>query len=259
MAFRFRRRLRIFPGITLNLNKTGISVSLGGKGAHVTLGPKGTRTTVGLPGTGMSWTKYQPYQQPKVAPPPMTPAVRQKTNDTIASTRAAVTSIDGLIKSPGLSVADRDELHACRDLLEQRASDLAGAADYDTTIVFLGQIDEALNRFGVILERKQGQLALSQIVEAPALLQQKDKLITLGRGAAGRIAETMQCSGLSSAERNELQACHERLEKYLKVIAETETTQREAIASLADQMADVMDQFGNIADRVQGRLALGQP
>jgi hypothetical protein len=54
-----------------------------------------------------------------------------------------------------------------------------------------------------------------------------------------------------------MHACHERLEQY-RVIAETETTQGEAIASLSDRMADVMDQFGNIADRVQGRLALGQ-
>jgi Zn-dependent oligopeptidase len=206
----------------------------------------------------MSWTKYQPYQQPKVVPSPVPPALRQKKNDQIASTRALVTSIDGLIKNPGLSVADRDELRACRDLLEQRANDLAGAADYDTTIVFLGQIDEVFNRFSVILERLKGQQALSQIVEAPALLQQKDKLITLGRGAAGRIAEIMQNSGLSTTERNELRACHDRLEQYVKAVAETETTQGEAIASLAHRMADVMNQFGNIADRVQGRLALGQ-
>jgi hypothetical protein len=61
MGFRFRSRLQIIPGVSLNLGKTGASLSFGVRGAHVTLGPKGTRTTVGLPGTGMSWTNYQRY------------------------------------------------------------------------------------------------------------------------------------------------------------------------------------------------------
>src|SRR3954451_9918423 len=60
--FRFWRRIRLFPGLTLNLSKSGVSASLGVKGGHVTVGSKGTRTTVGLPGTGMSWTNYQPHQ-----------------------------------------------------------------------------------------------------------------------------------------------------------------------------------------------------
>jgi hypothetical protein len=74
MTFRFRRRLQIIPGVSLNLGKTGASLSLGVRGAHVTLGRKGTRTTVGVPGTGMSWTNYQPHQQSKAAPAPTPPA-----------------------------------------------------------------------------------------------------------------------------------------------------------------------------------------
>src|SRR5437763_13544924 len=84
MAFRFRRRLQFFPGISLNLGKTGISCSFGRKGAHVTVGPKGTRTTVGLPGTGMSLTKNQPHQR-KAASPPISAAVRQLMNDAITT------------------------------------------------------------------------------------------------------------------------------------------------------------------------------
>jgi hypothetical protein len=51
----------VFPGLRLNLSKSGASVSLGGRGFHYTVGPKGTRTSVGLPGTGLSWTEYTPY------------------------------------------------------------------------------------------------------------------------------------------------------------------------------------------------------
>ena len=59
MSFRFQRRIRLAPGITLNLNKKNVSTSFGRRGYHVTVGPKGTRTTVGLPGTGLSHTSYQ--------------------------------------------------------------------------------------------------------------------------------------------------------------------------------------------------------
>lgn len=53
---RLFRRVRIAPGLSLNLSKSGPSLSLGVKGAHVTLGPKGIRKTVGLPGTGVFYT-----------------------------------------------------------------------------------------------------------------------------------------------------------------------------------------------------------
>ena len=56
MGFRFRRSLRIAPGLRLNFSKSGISTSIGGRGATYNIGPRGTRTTVGLPGTGLFWT-----------------------------------------------------------------------------------------------------------------------------------------------------------------------------------------------------------
>jgi len=62
--FRYRRSVRLFPGVRINLGKRSTSVSIGGRGAHVTLGgPRGTRTTVGLPGTGLSYTEVsKPHQ-----------------------------------------------------------------------------------------------------------------------------------------------------------------------------------------------------
>lgn len=57
MAFRLFRRIRIAPGVTLNLTKRGVSASLGPRGAKMTLGRRGTRLTGGLPGTGMFYTK----------------------------------------------------------------------------------------------------------------------------------------------------------------------------------------------------------
>ena len=57
MGLRFRRSVKIMPGVRVNLGKKGASVSVGRRGANVTMGKNGVRTTVGLPGTGLSYTK----------------------------------------------------------------------------------------------------------------------------------------------------------------------------------------------------------
>jgi tetratricopeptide (TPR) repeat protein len=56
MGFRFFRRVKIMPGVSLNFSKSGASVSLGGRGMHYTIGPRGRRVTIGIPGTGLSYT-----------------------------------------------------------------------------------------------------------------------------------------------------------------------------------------------------------
>lgn len=56
MGFRFQRRIKIMPGVTLNVGKRGVSTSIGRRGAHITFGQNGVRTTVGIPGTGISYT-----------------------------------------------------------------------------------------------------------------------------------------------------------------------------------------------------------
>ena len=61
MAFRLFRRIKIAPGITLNLSKSGLSASAGVRGARVTLGPRGVRRTVGIPGTGISYSENSAF------------------------------------------------------------------------------------------------------------------------------------------------------------------------------------------------------
>jgi hypothetical protein len=56
MGFRFYRRVRLFPGVSVNLSRSGPSLSVGVRGAHLTLGRRGVTRTVGLPGTGIFYT-----------------------------------------------------------------------------------------------------------------------------------------------------------------------------------------------------------
>ncbi|MGQ9704688.1 MAG: DUF4236 domain-containing protein [Actinomycetota bacterium] len=56
MAFRFFRRIRIAPGVTLNLAKSGGSLSFGPRGMKYTVGSRVKRATFGIPGTGLFYT-----------------------------------------------------------------------------------------------------------------------------------------------------------------------------------------------------------
>jgi hypothetical protein len=56
MGFRFYRRLKIAPGLSVNLSRSGPSLSVGMRGAHVTVGKRGITRTIGLPGSGLFWT-----------------------------------------------------------------------------------------------------------------------------------------------------------------------------------------------------------
>jgi hypothetical protein len=64
MTLRFWRRIRIAPGLRVNLSKSGASVSIGRRGGWYTIGPRGQRMTVGAPGTGFFWTEHSRAPQP---------------------------------------------------------------------------------------------------------------------------------------------------------------------------------------------------
>jgi len=76
MSFRFWRRVKILPGVTLNLSKTGGSLSFGPRGTKLTIGPHGRRTSVGIPGTGLFYTKtYGSKRKGKGGEPTNAPVV----------------------------------------------------------------------------------------------------------------------------------------------------------------------------------------
>ena len=53
MAWNYRKRIKIAPGIHLNLSKGGVSTSIGPKGAKVSIGKNGTFLNTSIPGTGL--------------------------------------------------------------------------------------------------------------------------------------------------------------------------------------------------------------
>ncbi len=71
MAWSFRKRVKVLPGLWLNFSKSGISTTIGAKGASMNFGKRGIYGTVGIPGTGLykrekiSGSSKKHAQQPK--------------------------------------------------------------------------------------------------------------------------------------------------------------------------------------------------
>ena len=55
MGWRFHRRVKIFPGVTMNIGKTGTSYTIGPRGMTTSISSKGIRHSYGIPGTGISY------------------------------------------------------------------------------------------------------------------------------------------------------------------------------------------------------------
>ncbi len=53
MSWSFRKKVKILPGVDLNLSKSGVGVSVGPKGAKISVGKKGAYLNTSIPGTGL--------------------------------------------------------------------------------------------------------------------------------------------------------------------------------------------------------------
>jgi hypothetical protein len=56
LGFKFRKRIKLAPGLWVNLSKGFPSFSIGKRGLTTNIGKRGVRTTVGMPGSGLSYT-----------------------------------------------------------------------------------------------------------------------------------------------------------------------------------------------------------
>ena len=107
LGFRFRRSVKLLPGVRLNVGKRGSSLSIGGRGATMNVGPKGVRTTVGLPGTGLSYTKLQPWAANPASRTGATSPAPATVNHTQPSTRQTAPLAPSNAPPPGLSPMPR--------------------------------------------------------------------------------------------------------------------------------------------------------
>lgn len=53
MAWKYRKRIKIAPGVNINFSKSGVSTTIGPRGANINVGNMGTYINTGIPGTGL--------------------------------------------------------------------------------------------------------------------------------------------------------------------------------------------------------------
>ena len=92
MGFRFRRRVKLFPGFWLNFSKSGVSASAGVPG--LTWNSRG-RVTAGIPGTGIS------YVEEIGSKPKSVRERRQAQNPRIPSTEEQIQNVMSVLVGPG--------------------------------------------------------------------------------------------------------------------------------------------------------------
>lgn len=57
MGFRFRKSVKLFPGVRINFSNRGVSSTIGKRGASINVSKRGVRGTVGIPGSGLSYSE----------------------------------------------------------------------------------------------------------------------------------------------------------------------------------------------------------
>lgn len=78
MGWRFRRSVKLFPGVRLNFSGGGISTTIGVPGASINVGKTGSYVNLGLTGTGLSYrAKLMSRERPAPIAPPHVPASPQ--------------------------------------------------------------------------------------------------------------------------------------------------------------------------------------
>ena len=55
MSWRFQRRRKLLPGVTLNVGKRSAGLSVGRRGARLSMGRRGATATLSLVGTGLAY------------------------------------------------------------------------------------------------------------------------------------------------------------------------------------------------------------
>lgn len=95
MAWSFRKRIKVAPGVHLNVSKSGVSTSVGPRGAKITTGPKGTYLHTSIPGTGI-------YNRQKIGPGLDNPKLNTaNTHMSDSLSNSSTSSVDNSKTMPG--------------------------------------------------------------------------------------------------------------------------------------------------------------
>jgi tetratricopeptide (TPR) repeat protein len=243
MSFRFFRRIRIAPGISLNLSKTGMSMSMsvGSSGAKFTVGTRGTRATIGLPGTGLSYSVSDPLGKAKSG--------TQRRPDPVPASRRPSLGFFKRLITPAHEESFVDGLAALSDGQEAEALRLMEAAlDQDATMadaawlaafmrLKLEHFDTAARHFQLALQQSQtlgqmfGQYGLTPRIGLPVTPEVIAELQPNAHSALLGLVEALQLQG------KDIEAV-----AHLEILLDHQADDPVVLASYAELVLDMEDQ-----------------
>ena len=190
--FRFWRRIRLAPGVTLNLSKSTASLSLGPRGAKYTISPRGNRATAGLTGTGLFYTVHDSKRAGRGGAAPAT-AVPQRDKLTLGFFQRLMTPAEERRFIDGIRVLNDGDAESALDALEE-ARDLPDAAwmagmirlrreEFDRAKAHFRHALDRLDDLGVLFEKyeiaAQASLPITEDIFAHVLPRERGTLLAL--------------------------------------------------------------------------------
>ncbi|MGI3902547.1 MAG: DUF4236 domain-containing protein [Janthinobacterium lividum] len=191
MSFRFRKAVRLFPGVRLNLSKSGMSVSVGGPGATVNFSRRGQTVTLGLPGTGLSYSQHFPHRrqarpsgQRDVDTGAALPRPEESLPTPLPPAMSGLSSIPGEIRSSEVAGLTTPDLQGLKQLLNEAAAQKKSLApDLAEALASRGQVWRSMRRreqfpLRLLLKRgipkaraafEQAEVEALKVIEAIAL------------------------------------------------------------------------------------------
>lgn len=166
MAWSFRKRIKIIPGVHLNLSKNGISTSIGVKGASLTIGEAGTYLNTGVPFLGINY-RYklsELHSRPDLG---NYDSIDDTSGNIFSADVHEVTSqnMQGIKETILLAQSQRKEMNS--DLLKIQASLLASKTKLILSYVFI---------YGLIKKTISENLKSNIIAQKEAIEQTKEQI-----------------------------------------------------------------------------------
>jgi len=149
MGWKYRKRIRIVPGFSLNFSKSGMSATVGMKGFSVNMGQNGTFLNTGIPGTGI-------YNRERLGKPTSNESIPQ--NDNLSNIPTSIE--DGLVEiksfQPELLTSDglfglKESIIRANDIKQELKEDVEKTKSKKNRALFLLIITYVL-LFGVFIK-----------------------------------------------------------------------------------------------------------
>ncbi len=164
MAWSYSKRIKIIPGVHLNISRKGISTSIGVRGASITFGQYGTFINTGIPGTGI-YSREKISSKPRSVPDTsMTPALEIPADNIFTADVQQVTSQDLQGIKEAIITAHKQRADLKKDLFQVRISlilsNLKLAILYLFVIgIFVKSLTQAVQK-----ERSNKKIAISELL-----------------------------------------------------------------------------------------------